>query len=66
MHSLEAAEGHLSRVESTLNSLYSRFAQSPQPQDRYYLLVMQEALVRVQKARFELASVSTYEVPSQW
>jgi hypothetical protein len=66
MHSLELAEGHLSRVESTLNSLYSRFAQSSQPQDRYYLLVMQEALVRVQKARFELASVSTYEVPSQW
>jgi hypothetical protein len=26
---------------------------------------MQEALVRVQKARFELASLSTYEVPSQ-
>jgi hypothetical protein len=66
MHSLETAEGHLARVESTLNSLYSRFAQSSQPADRYYLLVMQEALVRVQKARFELASVSTYEVPSQW
>ena len=66
MHSLELAEGHLSRVESTLNSLHSRFAQSSHPTDRYYLLVMQEAIIRVQKARFELASLSTYEVPSQW
>lgn len=66
MHSLEAAEGHLSRVEAALNSLHSRFAQSSHPADRYYLLVMRETIVRVQKARFELSNLSTLEIPAQW
>jgi hypothetical protein len=66
MHSLEAAEGHLARVESSLNSLHSRFANSSQPADRYYLLVMRENIFRVQMARFELSNLSTIEIPAQW
>ena len=66
MHSLEIAEGHLARVEAALNSVHGRLRVSSQPADRYYMLVIQEATLRVQKARHELTHLNTIEIPAQW
>lgn len=66
MHSLEIAEGHLSRVENALNAVHGRLRVSSQPADRYYMLIIQEATVRVQKARMELSNLNTIEIPASW
>jgi hypothetical protein len=66
MHSLEIAEGHLSRVENALNAVHGRLRVSSQPADRYYMLIIQEATLRVQKARHELTHLNTIEIEAQW
>ena len=66
MHSLEIAEGHLSRVENALNAIHGRLRISQQPADRYYMLIVQEATLRVQKARMELNNLNTIEIEAQW
>ena len=66
MPSLEIAEGHLSRVENALNAVHGRLRVSSQPADRYYMLIIQEATVRVQKARHELSHLNTIEIPASW
>ena len=66
MHSLEIAEGHLSRVENVLNAIHGRLRVSSQPADRYYMLIVQEATLRVQKARHELTHLNTIEIEAQW
>ncbi len=66
MNSLETAEGHLERVDRALNAIYGRLRVSQQPADRYYMLILQEASIRVAKARFELSQLNTLEIESRW
>lgn len=66
MNSLETAEGHLERVERALNAIHGRLRASEQPADRYYMLILQEASIRVAKARHELRQLNTLEIESRW
>ena len=66
MNSLETAEGHLERVDRALNAIHGRLRVSEQPADRYYMLIIQEATLRVQKARHELTHLNTIEIEAQW
>ena len=66
MNSLEIAEGHLERVDRALNAIHGRLRVSEQPADRYYMLILQEASIRVAKARHELSQLNTLEIESRW
>lgn len=66
MNSLETAQGHLERVENALNAIHGRLRVSEQPADRYYMLILQEASIRVAKARHELSQLNTLEIESRW
>ena len=66
MNSLETAQGHLERVDKALNATHGRLRVSEQPADRYYMLTLQEASIRVAKARHELSQLNTLEIESRW
>ncbi len=53
-------------MENALNAIHGRLRISQQPADRYYMLIVQEATVRVQKARMELNNLNTIEIEAQW